>query len=85
MLRHLLLTFALVLTANLLVFSQTGSGTLKGKISDKYIQTCLQRKKTRNAVYRGIMTIKRSIKYKQRGYLIENFKDFVKVCDQSFL
>jgi hypothetical protein len=35
MLRHLLLTVALVLTANLFVFSQTGSGTLKGKVSDK--------------------------------------------------
>ncbi|MEI6898572.1 MAG: carboxypeptidase-like regulatory domain-containing protein, partial [Bacteroidota bacterium] len=35
MLRNLLFTIALVLTANLLVFSQTGSGTLKGKISDK--------------------------------------------------
>ena len=35
MLRNLLLTFALLLAANLLVFSQTGSGSLKGKISDK--------------------------------------------------
>jgi hypothetical protein len=35
MLRRLLFTVALVLTANLLVFSQTGSGTLKGKITDK--------------------------------------------------
>jgi len=35
MLRNLLFTVALVLTANLLVFSQTGSGTLKGKITDK--------------------------------------------------
>ena len=35
MLRHLLFTIALVLTANLLVFSQTGGGTLKGKITDK--------------------------------------------------
>jgi outer membrane receptor protein involved in Fe transport len=35
MLRHLLLAIALVLTTNLLVFSQTGSGTLKGRITDK--------------------------------------------------
>lgn len=35
MLRHLLLTIGLVLAANVLVFSQTGSGTLKGKITDK--------------------------------------------------
>ncbi len=35
MLRHLLLTFALVFTTSALVFSQTGSGTLKGKITDK--------------------------------------------------
>jgi hypothetical protein len=35
MLRNLLFTVALVLTANLLVFSQTGSGTLKGRITDK--------------------------------------------------
>ena len=35
MLRHLLLTLAFVLTTSLLVFSQTGSGTLKGKIVDK--------------------------------------------------
>ena len=35
MLRHLLLTLAFVLTTSLLVFSQTGSGTLKGKVVDK--------------------------------------------------
>jgi outer membrane receptor protein involved in Fe transport len=35
MLRNLLLAIALVLTTNLLVYSQTGSGTLKGKITDK--------------------------------------------------
>ena len=35
MLRHLLLAIALVLTSSLLVFSQTGSGTLKGTIKDK--------------------------------------------------
>ena len=35
MLRHLLLTIALVFTTSALVFSQTGSGTLKGKITDK--------------------------------------------------
>ncbi|MEI6883620.1 MAG: TonB-dependent receptor [Bacteroidota bacterium] len=35
MLRNLLLTLAFVLTTSLLVFSQTGSGTLKGKIVDK--------------------------------------------------
>ena len=35
MLRNLLFTVALVLTANLLVYSQTGSGTLKGRITDK--------------------------------------------------
>ncbi|MCX6247017.1 MAG: TonB-dependent receptor [Bacteroidetes bacterium] len=35
MLRNLLLAIALVLTTNLLVHSQTGSGTLKGKITDK--------------------------------------------------
>ncbi len=35
MLRNLLLTIGVVLATNLLVFSQTGSGTLKGKIIDK--------------------------------------------------
>jgi outer membrane receptor protein involved in Fe transport len=35
MVRNLLFTLAIVLTSNLLVFSQTGSGTLKGKITDK--------------------------------------------------
>ena len=35
MLRHLLFGTVLVLTSSLLVFSQTGSGTLKGKITDK--------------------------------------------------
>jgi hypothetical protein len=35
MLRHLLLAIVLVLTTSLTVFSQTGSGTLKGKITDK--------------------------------------------------
>ena len=35
MLRHLLLTIALVFTSSIIVFSQTGSGTLKGKIKDK--------------------------------------------------
>ena len=35
MLRNLLLTLAFVLTTSLLVFSQTGSGTLKGKVFDK--------------------------------------------------
>lgn len=35
MLRHLLLTIALVFTTSAFVFSQTGSGTLKGKITDK--------------------------------------------------
>jgi outer membrane receptor protein involved in Fe transport len=35
MLRNLLLTLAFVLTTSLLVFSQTGSGTLKGKVVDK--------------------------------------------------
>ncbi len=35
MLRHLLFAIALVLTTSLLVFSQTGSGTLKGRITDK--------------------------------------------------
>ncbi len=35
MLRHLLLAIVLFLTTSLLVFSQTGSGTLKGKITDK--------------------------------------------------
>jgi hypothetical protein len=35
MLRHLLLAIVLVLTSSLFVFSQTGSGTLKGKIKDK--------------------------------------------------
>lgn len=35
MLRNLLLTIGVVLATNLLVFSQTGSGTLKGKIVDK--------------------------------------------------
>ena len=35
MLRHLLLAIVLVLSTNLLVFSQTGSGTLKGRITDK--------------------------------------------------
>jgi len=35
MLRNLLLAIALILTTNLLVFSQTGSGTLKGRITDK--------------------------------------------------
>jgi outer membrane receptor protein involved in Fe transport len=35
MLRHLLLTIALVFTSSAFVFSQTGSGTLKGKITDK--------------------------------------------------
>jgi len=35
MLRNLLLTIGFVLTTSLLVFSQTGSGTLKGKIVDK--------------------------------------------------
>lgn len=35
MLRHLLFTIAFVLASSLLVFSQTGSGTLKGKITDK--------------------------------------------------
>ena len=35
MLRHLLLAIALVLTSSLLVFSQTGSGTLKGTIKDR--------------------------------------------------
>ena len=35
MLRHLLLAIALVLTSSLLVFSQTGSGTLKGTIKVK--------------------------------------------------
>lgn len=35
MLRNLLLAIVLVLTSSLLVFSQTGSGTLKGRITDK--------------------------------------------------
>ena len=35
MLRHLLFGIAFVLTGHLLVFSQTGQGTLKGKITDK--------------------------------------------------
>ena len=35
MLRHLLLAIVLVLTSSLFVFSQTGSGTLKGTIKDK--------------------------------------------------
>jgi len=35
MLRNLLFSFGIVLATNLLVFSQTGSGTLKGKITDK--------------------------------------------------
>jgi outer membrane receptor protein involved in Fe transport len=35
MLRHLLSSIVLVLASSLLVFSQTGSGTLKGKITDK--------------------------------------------------
>ena len=35
MLRNLLLTIGFVLAASLCVFSQTGSGTLKGKITDK--------------------------------------------------
>ena len=35
MLRNLLLTLAFILTTSLLVFSQTGSGTLKGKVVDK--------------------------------------------------
>ncbi|MEA3477553.1 MAG: hypothetical protein U9R60_05200, partial [Bacteroidota bacterium] len=34
MLRNLLLTIGIILTANVLVFSQT-SGTLKGKVIDK--------------------------------------------------
>jgi outer membrane receptor protein involved in Fe transport len=38
MLRHLLLAIVLVLTSSLLAFSQTGSGTLKGRISDKKTQ-----------------------------------------------
>jgi hypothetical protein len=35
MLRNLLLAVVIVLTANVLVFSQTGTGTVKGKIVDK--------------------------------------------------
>ncbi len=35
MFRHLLLAIALLLTNSVLVFSQTGSGSLKGKITDK--------------------------------------------------
>jgi len=35
MLRNLLLSIGIVLATSLLVFSQTGSGTLKGKITDK--------------------------------------------------
>ena len=35
MLRNLLLAIGFVLTANVLVFSQVGSGSLKGKIVDK--------------------------------------------------
>ncbi|MCX6252568.1 MAG: carboxypeptidase-like regulatory domain-containing protein [Bacteroidetes bacterium] len=35
MVRNLLFTFVFVLTSSLLVFSQTGSGTLKGRITDK--------------------------------------------------
>ena len=35
MLRHLLFAIVLVLSSSLLVFSQTGAGTLKGKIIDK--------------------------------------------------
>jgi len=35
MLRNLLLTIGFVLATSLLVFSQTGSGTIKGKITDK--------------------------------------------------
>ena len=35
MLRNLLFTIGFVLATSLLVFSQTGSGTLKGKIIDK--------------------------------------------------
>ncbi len=35
MLRNLLFSVGIVLATNLLVFSQTGSGTLKGKITDK--------------------------------------------------
>ncbi len=41
MVRNLLFTLAFVLTANLLVFSQTGSGTLKGKITDKKTQEAI--------------------------------------------
>ena len=35
MVRNLLFTLVIVLTSNLLVFSQTGSGALKGRITDK--------------------------------------------------